>query len=297
MSYLTVVLTTVSIWVLLALSLNIITGEAGQPNIGHAAFFGIGAYTAAVLNTKLGLSFWCTLPVAMLVAGAVGAVLGLISMRLRNDFLAISTIGLNFVTVAAFQTLSFFGGAMGIGNIQPPKLGGIDFGSTEFACLGWLAVLLVALFCWHLQRSWFGYALHAIRDDEAAVEALGIDVRRYKVTAFVLSTAIAGLAGCIYAHFMTFISASDFSFNISVSILAMVVVGGRGSIPGVILGGILLGVAPEVFRFVSDYRLLVFGGILLFVMRFAPAGLLGQGSWLNRQLERYILRKGADAYA
>ncbi|OAT81238.1 branched-chain amino acid ABC transporter permease [Desulfotomaculum copahuensis] len=295
MNYWAVLATTVGIWVLLALSLNIITGEAGQPNIGHAAFFGIGAYTSAILNTKYGVDFWGALIVAIAVSALVGAVLGLISMRLRNDFLAITTIGLNFVTVAVFQTVHYFGGAMGIGGIQPPRIGGLAFGTLEIAGLIWVVVALVVILNRHLQKAWFGYALRAIRDDEAAAAAMGIDVRRYKVLAFVIGTGLAGLAGSIYAHFMTFISAGDFGFNISVTILAMVVLGGRGSIPGVMLGGIVLGMAPEVFRFISDYRLLVFGSILVLVMRFFPSGLLGQGSRLQELLTGFIRREGAGA--
>jgi branched-chain amino acid transport system permease protein len=297
MNYWAVVFTTAGIWALLALSLNIITGEAGQPNIGHAAFFGIGAYAAAVANTKYGIPFWIGLLIAMAVAGLVGALLGLVSMRLRNDFLAISTIGLNFVVVALFQTVNYFGGAMGLGGIKPPSIGGVSFGPLQFLIFIWVVVILAALLTRHLQRSWFGYALRAIRDDEAAVEAMGIDVRRYKVLAFVIGTALAGLAGGIYAHFMGFISATDFTFNVSVTILSMVVLGGRGSIIGVLLGGVVLGIAPEFFRFISNYRLLVYGGILVLVMRFFPAGLLGQGSWVAEQLARIFKRRGVNANA
>ncbi len=293
MNYWMVLLTTVGIWVLLALSLNIITGETGQPNIGHAAFFGIGAYAAAVAGTRYGVSFWGALVIAMLASAAIGGLLGLVSIRLRNDFLAITTIGLNFVVVAVFQTVPYFGGAMGIGGIKPPQLGGLSFGPLEFAIVSWVLVGLVVLLSYHLQRAWFGYALRAIRDDEAAVEAMGINVRRYKVLAFIIGAALAGLAGCVYAHFMTFISSTDFSFNVSVTILSMVVLGGRGSVLGVLLGGVLLGIAPEVFRFISNFRLLVFGGILVLVMRFSPSGLLGQGSWLR---ERFARLRGADLH-
>lgn len=294
MNYLAVVATTVGIWALLALSLNLVTGEAGQPSIGHAAFFGIGAYAAAVFNVRYGFPFWWTWLAAALVSGSVGALLGLVSMRLRNDFLAITTIGVNFVAVAVFQYSSFLGGAMGIGNIIPPQIAGRPLGYPGFAALTWLVVILVILLARHLQKAWFGYALKAIRDDEMAAEAMGIDARRYKVLAFTLATALAGVAGSLYAHFMTTISAGDFGFNISVTILSMVVLGGRGSIPGVLLGAVILGIAPEIFRFISDYRLLVSGLILVLVMRFFPAGILGQESWPRERLSNVSGREEAS---
>lgn len=284
MDYLAVVGTTIGIYAVLALSLNLIVGEAGQPSIGHAAFLGIGAYTAAILNTRYGVPFWLDAPVAALVTGTVGAALGAISLRLRADFLAIATIGINFVVVAIFQYVDLFGGALGIGGIEPPVFFGQSLEATGYFVLTWTIVLVVTLLMRYLQRSWLGYGLRALRDNEAAASASGIHVAGYKMTAFVISTALAGLAGSLYAHFMTFISPGDFQFVESVTILAMVVLGGRGSVGGVLLGAILLGIAPEVFRPLADYRLLVYGAVLVAIMRLQPAGLLGPGSFLRRWL-------------
>ena len=284
MDYVAVVGTTVGIYAMLALSLNLILGEAGQPSIGHAAFLGIGAYTAAILNTRYGVPFWLDAPLAALAAGLVGTILGAISLRLRADFLAVATIGINFVVVALFQYIDFFGGALGIGGIEMPVLMGRALGTLDFFLLTWVVVALVILLLRHLQSSWIGVGLRAIRDSEAAAAACGVPVARYKVMAFAIATFLAGLAGSFYAHFMTFISPSDFQFIESVTVLAMVVLGGRGSIPGVLLGAVLLGVAPEIFRPLADYRLLVYGTILVLVMRLEPAGLLGTGSYLRRLL-------------
>lgn len=298
MEYLAVVGTTVGIYAILALSLNLIVGEAGQPSIGHAAFLGIGAYTAAILNTRHGVPLWLDAPLAALVTGAVGAALGAVSLRLREDFLAIATIGVNFVVVAIFQYVDFFGGAMGIGGIDRPAVLGEPLGPGGYFVLTWVAVTLVALLARYLQRTWLGYGLRAIRDSEEAAAAVGIHVAGYKVAAFATATALAGLAGSLYAHFMSFISPGDFRFVESVTIVAMVVLGGRGSIPGVLLGAILLGIAPEVFRPLADYRLLVYGTVLVVLMRVQPGGLLGPGSFLQRRLaRRHAAPRGVRAHA
>ncbi|MBO8141628.1 MAG: branched-chain amino acid ABC transporter permease [Firmicutes bacterium] len=288
--YVTVGIVT-GIYIILALSLNIITGFAGQPNLGHAAFFGIGAYTLAILTTQFGMSFWLALLAAAVASGAVGSILGLISLRVREDFLAITTIGINFVVVSIFLYHPFFGQAFGIGGIPAPSLFGVAFGRTGFLALVAAAVLLVVWVSRRIEGSWFGLALESLREDEAAAEAAGIDTRRFKVIAFTLGTALAGLAGGIYASFMTFISPGDFTFPLSITILCMAVVGGLGTIRGPVAGAVILSLAPEIFRFVMDYRLLVYGGLLVLMMRVQPTGLLGRDSVLVRRWQRLIAHR------
>lgn len=292
--YITMAIIT-GIYTILALSLNIITGFAGQPNMGHAAFFGIGAYTLAILTTRFDVSFWLAAAAAAVAAGAVGTLLGLISLRVREDFLAITTIGINFVVVSVFLYHPFFGQAFGIGNIPMPSVFGrvVDRGGLLLLVL--LVVLLVIWVSRRVEGSWFGLALESLREDEQAAEAVGIDTRRFKVLAFALGTALAGLAGAFYASFMSFISPGDFTFPLSITILCMAVVGGLGTIRGPVAGAIVLSLAPEVFRFVMDYRLLVYGGLLVLMMRLQPAGLLGRGSFLVRQGERWLRRRGSAA--
>ena len=293
--YVAVVLVTITIYAILVVSLNVVAGYAGQPNLAQGAFFGIGGYFAAVLSVHYGWSFWATIPAAMVTAGLAGLVLGTISLRLREDFLAITTIGLNFVVVAMFQYVPFFGGAVGIFAIPLPSIGGHQFGNGDFLAVGLLMLAFVVGLSAYLERTWFGSALLAIKDDEAAAAASGVPVAPYKIGAFVLSSALGGLAGALYAPFLSVVTPTSFGFNESVVILAMLMFGGIGVIGGALAGAIVLGALPEVFRFISDYRLLTFGAILVLMLRFQPPGLLGEGSVVRRvtrQTARRVLRRG-----
>lgn len=297
LQYLIVVAVTVTIYAILVASLNIVAGYAGQPNLAQGAFFGIGAYFAAVLSVSYGWSFWATIPAAIVTAGLAGLALGVISLRLHEDFLAITTIGLNFVIVAVFQYVPFFGGAVGVYAIPLPSLGTHQFGNIDFLVVGLMMLAFVVGLSMYLERTWFGAALLAIKDDEAAAAAVGVPVAPYKIGAFVLSSALAGLAGALYAPFLSAVTPTSFGFNESVVILAMLMFGGIGVIAGALVGAIVLGALPEVFRFISDYRLLTFGAILVLVLRFQPQGLLGEGSVvlrLSRRAARPLLR-GKDA--
>ncbi len=267
----------------------IITGYAGQPALGHAAFFGVGAYTSAILTTNYAVNFWLSIPLAFLAAGIMGGLLGLISIRMKDDFLAITSIGINFVIVAVFQYSEFFGGSLGI-SVKRPYFFGLKFTATGYLILVAIMILGTILLIMKMKRSWFGLALSSIRNDETAAASFGIDVNRYKVLAFAIGTAIAGMTGAVYAHHMTFIYSSDFAFIVSISILSMVVIGGVGTIRGPIFGAILLGAAPELFRFFADYRMIVYGGLLVFMMRFQSQGFLGYDSVLLKLLSR--LRPG-----
>lgn len=282
--YAIVVATNIGIFVLLALSLNIIAGYAGQSSIGHAAFFGIGAYTSAVLTSTLGVNFWLSLPIAFVITGLIGALLGLASMRVREDFLAITTIGINFVVVAIFQYAPVFGASLGM-SVSKPSIFGVKMDNLMFLVLVGILIIAMVLFMRMIERSWFGLALASIRNDEAAASSLGVNIVKFKVLAFAVGTAVAGLAGGVYAHYMTFIYSSDFAFLVSISILSMVVIGGIGTIRGPIVGAIILGLAPELFRFISDYRMIVYGGLLVVMMLFQPQGIVGKGSFLASRFD------------
>lgn len=280
--YLVTVLITIGIYVILALSLNMITGYAGQISLGHAAFMGIGAYTSALLYTKAGFDFWPAFLVAGLVAGAVGAVLAIPCLRVREDFLAITTMGINFVVEAIFLYVPFFGAGMGIGGINPPSLFGSEISKPGFLLLVIGVILAVVAVDRWLARSWIGLAWAALRQDEAAAGAMGIDVVRFKVLAFTLGSAGAGLAGSLYAHFLTFIMPVNFGFGQSIVILSMVVFGGIGTLRGPIVGAIVLGALPEISRPAMEYRTLLYGILLLLLMRYQPDGILGEHSLLVR---------------
>ncbi len=286
--YLITILITIVIYAMLAHSLNIITGHAGQISLGHASFFGIGAYTSAMLYTEAGFPFWISVSMAAVAAGTVGALLGIPCLRVRDDFLAITTMGINFVVEAIFLYLPFFGGAMGIGGINLPRWFGREMTKPEYFILILVVFALLLVLDRRMGLSWIGLAWASIREDEQAAGAMGVDVVRFKVLAFVLGSAIAGLAGGFYAHFLTFIMPQNFGFGQSIVILSMVVFGGIGSRWGPIVGAIILGVLPEVSRPFMEYRILIYGILLLGMMRFQPGGLLGPESILPKILRRCI---------
>ncbi len=280
--YVITILITLVIYAILAQSLNIITGRAGQISLGHAAFFGIGAYTAAMLHTKAGFPFWMDVPLAALVAGIVGAILGIPCLRVRDDFLAITTMGINFVVEALFLYAPFFGGAMGIGGINLPNWLGREMTKPEYFVLILAILVLLLLLDRKLGHSWIGLAWASIREDEQAAATMGVDIVRFKVLAFILGSAMAGLAGGFYAHFLTFIMPQNFGFGQSIVILCMVVFGGIGTRWGPILGAAVLGVLPEVSRPIMEYRTLIYGVLLVAMIRFQPGGLLGSESVLAK---------------
>ncbi|MFW2367579.1 MAG: branched-chain amino acid ABC transporter permease [Desulforhopalus sp.] len=262
--------TVVCINIILAVSLNLITGFCGQISLGHAAFYGIGAYTAALL-AQAGLPGPLSLLAAAVAAGIVGTVVGLASLRVRDDFLAITTMGVGFLFLGIVrQQESLLGGELGLSSI--PSFG-LD--KSGFFLVTLFFAVLVTLFSLYLKRSWMGFAFEAVADDEDTARMVSIDVPSYKLAAFALGTAWAGLAGGLYAYFTRFIVPDDFGFITSITILSMVAVGGIGSTYGVLVGAALLTLMPEFFRFLSDYKLLMYGVLLFVVMRFVPDGLAG----------------------
>ena len=269
MEYEISLLTTMGISVLFALSLNLITGFCGQISLGHAAFLGIGAYVSAML-TKAGVPFLATLPLAMLVAGFFGVIVGLASLRVRADFLAITTMGAGFLFIGIVRQQDALGGELGISGIPDPGMSKLAFMLLTVA----LCVVVAGL-CLYIRKAWMGRVFKGIAEDEDTMRVLGIDVPLYKLTAFALGTALAGMAGALYAHHLKFIGPDSFGFIESVTVLSMVVVGGIGSVTGVIVAAALLSVLPAWFQFIGDYKLLVYGGLLFLMMRFSPDGMAG----------------------
>jgi branched-chain amino acid transport system permease protein len=270
--------TVIGINVILAIGLNMITGYCGQISLGHAAFYGIGAYTAALM-AKAGLPGPVNLAAAALVAGGVGAVVGLASLRVREDFLAITTMGVGFLFLGIVrQQESLLGGELGISSIPSFGLGRVGY----FGMVAALAALAAA-FSLYVKKSWMGFAFEAVADDEDTARVVSVNVPAYKLAAFAMGTALAGLAGGLYCYFARFIVPDDFGFITSISVLSMVAVGGIGSTAGVVAGTALLTLMPEFFRFVGDYKLLVYGVLLFAVMRFAPEGLAGLPALVRRK--------------
>ena len=269
MAYEITLLTTIAISILFALSLNVITGFCGQVSLGHAAFYGLGAYTAALL-TKAGVPLALALFPAAIVAGCVGIIVGIASLRVRHDFLAITTMGVTLLFVGIVRKQDIIGGEVGISGIPQ-----VMFGRPGLLALSLIALFTFTVLAIYIRRSWMGFAFEAIADDEDTARILGIDVSRYKLWAFVIGTAGAGVAGGLYAHHIRFIGPDSFSFVESVTVLAMVIVGGIGSIWGVALAAAFLSVMPLWFQFVDDFKLLLYGALIFLVMRFAPDGIAG----------------------
>jgi branched-chain amino acid transport system permease protein len=265
---------------ILAVSLNMISGFCGQISLGHGAFYGAGAYAAALTMVFTG-SVALALLVAAVVAGLLGIVVGFASLRVKSDFLAVTTIGVSFLFTGFVRKQAWLGGEMGISGIPPSGLGA--FGNM-------LMILVFAgatiAFSAYVARSWMGFAFRAVGEDENAAATLGIHVGAYKLAAFGIGTALAGLAGGLYAFFTQFITADAFDFILSVMLMAMVVIGGIGSTLGVALAAIGLTLLPEAIRFVNDYRLLVFGGLLVLFIRLAPGGLAALVGHLAQGVQR-----------
>lgn len=268
MDYYLSVATFAALNVVLALGLNMISGFCGQVSLGHAAFYGLGAYAAALCSVA-GFPFAAAVLAGVVVAGVFGVAVGFAALRVRDDFLAIVTMGVGFLFLGVVRKQAWLGAEMGIAKIPSP----LDKGGYALLAIG--AALVLILLSLHVRRSWMGRAFDAVAQDEDAARTIGVDVAGYKSIAFLLGTASAGLAGAIYAHMTQLIVPDAFNFIQSITILAMVVVGGIGSTIGVVLGAVLLTVMPELFRFINDYKLLVYGALLLLVMRFSPDGLAG----------------------
>ena len=263
------ILSVIGINVILAVSLNMISGFCGQISLGHSAFFGAGAYAAALAMVGIGNAVLAIF-LAVIAGGLLGLAVGFASLRVRSDFLAVTTIGVNFLFTGFVRKQSWLGGEMGISGIPPTGLGAR--GNMVMILLFAVATIGLSLY---IARSWMGFAFRAVGEDESAATTLGVDARSYKLAAFGIGTALAGLAGGLYAFFTQFITADAFDFILSVTLMAMVVIGGIGSTWGVVIAAIGLTLLPEAIRFANDYRLLVYGGLLVLVIRLAPGGLAG----------------------
>ena len=266
--YILQILVNIGIGIVLALGLNVITGLTGQLSLGHAAFMSVGAFTSALLTIKMGMPITVNLLVTGAVTALVGALIGYPILRLTGDYLAICTLGFAEIVKVIFLNLDITNRALGLS--VPPANSAIPMPFVVWG-VAILAIILVSF----VYNSRFGRALKAIRGDEIAAEAMGINVARYKVQSFALGTFLAGVGGGLYAHFISYINPSDFGFLKSIDILSMIVLGGLGSIPGAVIGAGVLSAAPEFLRFMANYRMLVYGALLVFMMLFRPNGLMG----------------------
>ncbi|WJR80894.1 branched-chain amino acid ABC transporter ATP-binding protein/permease [Bradyrhizobium sp. NP1] len=268
---------------LLAVSLNVVLGYAGQLSLGHAGLFGIGAYVSALATSgQSGALFWPAFAASGLVAGAVGLLIGFPALRLKGHYLALATLGFGeIMRNIFFNWREVTHGMDGIGNIPPPSLGFVDFGGdARFFYLGLLTLSVTILLVRRLERSKYGRMLAAIRDAELAAGAVGVNVPRQKVMAFFISAVLAGCAGSLYAHLTSYISPDVFVFDVSAQVLSMVLIGGIGTTMGPVLGAVVLTFLPEILRISKSYYQLIYGAGIAAMIIFFPGGLLG----LARQL-------------
>ena len=271
------VLNSVGLYLILALSLNIILGYAGMFHMGHAAFYAIGAYTTAIINTRYGIPVLWALPASGIAASLFALIVARPIIHLRGDYLLIVTIGMvEIVRIALINDVfGMTGGANGIFGISRPEIFGFRITQPiHFFYLIWFFAALTVLLFSLLENSRFGRALKYLKEDEVAAEGSGIHTARYKLAAFVLGAGWAGMCGTLFATKMTIISPESFNFWESVQLFMIVILGGAGSIPGVILGAFLVMGLPELFRDFANARLLIFGLALMVMMIVRPQGLL-----------------------
>ena len=290
-SYIMRIITLIMVYATLALGLNLPTGYTGQVSLGNVGFFAIGAYTSALLVTNAGWGFFPALPVAALLAGVAGLIVGLPSLRLSGSYLSIVTLGFaEIVRMILINWHSVTNGPMGVKNIPRPFLLGVELTPRNYGTyyLMLAILLLTAQFCHLVVRSKIGRAFIAIKEDELAATMMGVRTVRYKVTAFVLSAIISGVVGAFYAHFMRYIDPNSFTFDTSILILSIVILGGMGTLRGMFLGAALLVSFPEILRFLNDYRFVFYGLVLVVMMRFRPQGLLGWHSKLPYRFPRGV---------
>ena len=266
-------------YVVLGLGLNIVVGVAGLLDLGYVAFYAVGAYSYALLHLHFGLGFWTVLPLGGLLAATFGIVLGFPVLRLRGDYLAIVTLGFGEIIRLILENWNDFShGPSGISNIPRPGFFGVEMTLDQsIMYLYYLMILLVIFTIFvvnRLQNSRIGRAWFALREDEIACQAMGIDKTRTKLTAFALGAFWAGMVGVIFAAKTTFVNPASFTFLESAIILCIVVLGGMGSIIGVIIAALVLMLLPEYLRAFSDYRMLVFGATLVIMMVFRPQGII-----------------------
>jgi len=285
--YLFNVLTLVGLQVLVVIGLSLLMGYAGQVSLGHAAFYGLGAYASGILTTRYGVPPLAGLLLAQAISLTLAFLVGLPTLRLRGHYLALATLGLGVIAEIFFkEAVGLTGGPSGLVGIPPLAVGGLTFLSfRQTFLLTWALVLLALLVSLHLIHSPWGRALLALHDSEPALRSLGYSIQHLKMGVFLFSVSLATLAGSLYAHFVTFISPYSFTFLHSVKFVTMVVIGGIASLWGAVVGAVFLALLPELLTRFEDYEVALFGIILILVMIYSPEGLIAA---MERKIWPYV---------
>lgn len=271
------------IWVLMSLGLNLAMGYCGQINLALGAFWAVGAYTAALLNTRFGVPIWVNMPIGMVLAGITGALIALPMLKVRSHYLALVTIGLaETINIILVNETWLTEGPLGISGIQMPTLFGIQFdGAERFYYLVLICVVIGYLIARQIVGHRIGRAFIAVRDDDTAAKAMGVNVAHHQVLANAICGVYCGAAGVLYAHMSTYISPDIFEFKSALFVLTMTMIGGMGSLAGSVVGGLALPLTQEWLRAIKNWQLVGFGLAIMIVVLFVPGGVVG----LTRRLE------------
>ncbi|MFH1146001.1 MAG: branched-chain amino acid ABC transporter permease [bacterium] len=274
-----------SIYAILALSLNLVVGYTGLLSVTQAAFYGLGAYTTAILLSSTGLNFFVSVAIGIVVTGLVGLLVGMVLSKFKDDYYALASFGFNIIVYSIFlnwQELTR--GPLGIPGIKRPSLFGFSFTDNVFFLILTVVILLIVyLLSRFIVNSSFGRVLKAIREDEQAIQVFGYHTLSYKLLIFVISACLAAIAGSLFASYITFIDPSTFTLNESIFILAIIILGGLANLKGSLLGALFLILLPEALRFVglpsdiaAQMRQVIYGVILIGLMLYRPQGLVGE---------------------
>jgi branched-chain amino acid transport system permease protein len=273
------------IYAILGVGLNLVVGYAGLLSVAHAAFYGIGAYVTAIALTQYGMNFFVSILLGMIISGVVSLLIGMVFSKFRDDYYALASFGFNVITFSIFLNWeSITKGPLGIPGIGKPSLFGFIFASNEsFLLLSIVLFTMIYAVANRIDSSSFGRVLKAIREDEKALEVFGYKATQFKLAIFVIGAAMAAIAGSLFASYITYVDPSSFSLNESIFILAIVIIGGLGSIRGTLAGALFLILLPEVLRFVglptdiaAQARQIIYGLILVVLMLYRPKGFVGE---------------------
>lgn len=275
---------------IIAIGLSLLMGYAGQISIGHAAFFGLGAYTSAVLTAKLGFHPWGAFFLGILLSSCIALIIGIPSLKLKGHYLAMATLGFGEITYIVFNELTdITGGPSGIGDIPKISLAGYTMNTDiKYYFFVWAFLLLVLTLSLNLIHSRIGRALRSIHDSEVAANAMGVNTSKLKIQVFMISAVFGSVAGSLYTHYVTFVSPSSFGLFFSILLVMMVVIGGMHSVWGALIGAALLTILPEFLRALKDFEIFVYGAVLLLIMIFLPRGLIGGLEYLFNRLIKKV---------
>lgn len=292
--YIITIIIKIGVYICLAMGLNILTGYTGLVSLGHAGFVAIGAYTSSLLTVKAGMNFFPAALIGCLLAALIGVLLGLPTLRVSGTYLSIITLGFGeIIRTICLNWTGVTNGTLGVKNIPKPSIFGFKLTVPNHGLYYLTLVLVVAVtvFCSLLIRSHTGRAFQAVRGDSLAATMMGINVTGYKILAFSISAGICALGGSLYSTLIGYIDPNTFNFDVSILILSIVILGGLGTLRGMVVGSVILISFPEISRFLMEYRFVLYGIILVLMMRFKPQGIMGWKSTLPYKLSKQVIAK------